>query len=430
MKDYHDNLYVMENQVALCSVENQYDKMEEILKRGLKIIGDKHDCKEYPFFLNNLYHVGFSSGKNDIIDYVFPRIEEYIDNVPNINLIPNEILDAVLYRYDILGNEKGVQKIIGFIKGCKPSSFDEYLALNDIILYYNKRHQNIKDIRSFLDEAQKVSAQMIHDEEERLIFKLNITSLYIEYDYKWQDMTIELFKKAEWYLKYSDKVAIAYIRMVVNVISDAFNKHGNLLNSIAEEDILTKALTLGAPCIKKYKDELFETEDVFIYKKREGFRFLMEYERMKSILNDYTSENYVRQVIESYKQIINLCKREGEKAECYHNIVVYIDEFITLDKGLQEERLEIPNENIYNIMVTERIRVTELFGELKEYLKECDHSKRVAYELLFTIHFCCCFGEKENALFYLRKFEILNIDIRNYTFRIQELYRNLKQYLN
>ena len=60
------------------------------------------------------------------------------------------------------------------------------------------------------------------------------------------------------------------------------------------------------------------------------------------------------------------------------------------------------------------------------YLKKYD--KSLAYYVLYTAYFYMLLGNKQRCLFFFTMFEKYDIDIRNWTMPIQQIYHKVRKY--
>lgn len=434
LKDYQDSEEVKELQIAICSNVHRPQKMIDILKpKVIKHKSKPTDKDYYPIYLNNLYHAAMMQEDSVGIEYAFGKMECYVAAESDINRIPIEMLEAMMYRYDTANNEQGVSRTLAMIKSREPKSFSDYLYLNDIILYYNKRHNNRKGIIDYFDEVYAKLDEMENDEEQKLRFRLRMVQFHFEYNYGWKEITMQLFKDAEIFLSYSQDIAEEYVKMVAGALRDASSMYGQMLLPEQNRHLVTQAILFAERYLHDHREQLFECSDEFLYRKCEAYRFLIDLARLKSLVsNDFYQ--FIKQMIESYEKIIELCLKNEEKSEYIHTIMVYLDEFIVqsevvnmyIGKGVHDDDILKVNKLIQSTSP----RIRDLFDTYKGVLAESNFDRAFAYNTLYAAHFSMCFGNKDDAEFYLSKFEDHGISIKNYRAPIQFMYQNLKTALN
>lgn len=368
------------------------------------------------------------------IDYAFSLIEEYVDNAEDENKIPVPLLEAMMYRYDVRDDMADVEKVKGIISRCTPqASFNKYLELNDVILSYNKRHHNRLPILQYLDEAIEKSREMIPDKERHLVFLLRMAACFTEYNYGWKEITVDCFKNADFYLQYSDKVALQYMAFVVRTLTDVFSRYGMTLPTEQQDHLAKQTYEQIRPHIERFRHDLFELDDMMLYRKREAYRLLLDYAHLR-LLVENCADAFVLQMIESYRNIIRLCRINGDVSEHIRSIVVYIDEYIVQDKVMAENRRrDVQDADIlqsYKHLKAEKENILDLLEELKTLLKKFNYDRALAYDTLYAANFCLYFHDMEQARFLLLKFEGHQVNISNYTRPVQEMYGKLKMTLD
>lgn len=433
LQDYSTHFFYLQALQGVMEVEHRHGEMLDLLKAEVLKASDRNS-EYYPMHINNLYHAAMTLDDPVGVRYAFRHIESYAaahaDDEQNI--LP-EMLDAMLYRYDIEDNKAGVQRVRGIISRRIPRTFDEYLQVNDSVLFYNRRHENREEILAYLDEAEKKAKTMIRDDEHRLRFSLRMVTLYIEFNYKWREKTIAFFTDAEKYLSYSHSIAFEYMRMVLNTVKDA----QMMLNLSLQEDrrdyLLRQILSLAEQYIDKHLRELFECDDELLYMKINAYRFLIDYATLKAMVTDSIDE-YVREMLNSHKAIIDLCRKNGEVSELSHNLMTIIDDYLVA-QGVILGRIHNGNtsqnlSDALKIVNDNRQMITGYHAEFKELLARFGYDRLTADQILWAANFCAVFGEIAEARFLLGKFENHKINIRNYRRHVQQMYHALRIHLN
>ncbi len=430
LKHYQTSKKVNELRSLVCSIEHRPQEMTDILKP--KVIKRKPSDKDYPYYLNNLYHAAMMQEDTVGVEYAFGEIENYVASVTDTNRIPVEMLEAMMYRYDTTDNKTGVTRTLALIASRKPKSFNEYLHLNDIILYYNKRHDNRGGIVSYFDEAYIKLDEMEKDEEQRLGFRLRMVKLHFEYNYGWKEITIQLFKDADRFLSYSQDIAIEYVKMLANALRTSYSMYGQTLMPEQERLLITQTVEHIEQYIHRHNKQLFELSEEFLYRKQDAYQFLIDLAQIKSLIND-EFDKIIVQTIKSYEKIIELCLKNENKSEYIQTITLFINEFIVQVEAVKNYMGSIGNDDISRsekIIRSASPRITELFGIYKTILAESNFDRSFAYYTLYAAYFSMYFGCKEDAKFYLAKFEGHEISIKNFRAPIQLMYQNLKTALS
>jgi len=432
LKHYQTSEKVNELRSLICSMEHRPQEMTDLLKPKVIKRKCKPSDKDYPYYLNNLYHAAMMREDSIGIEYAFGAIENYVASVTDTDRIPVEMLEAMMYRYDTTNNKTGVTRTLALIASRKPKSFNEYLHLNDILLYHNKRHDNRGGIVSYIDQAYIKLDELEKDEEHRLRFRLRMVQLHFEYNYGWKEITIQLFKDADRFLSYSQDIAIEYVKMVANALRTAYSMYGQTLMPEQARHLITRTVERIEQYVRRHNEQLFELSDEFLYRKRDAYRFLIDLVQIKSLTDD-GFDKIIVQTIESYEKIIELCLKNEEKSEYIQTLMAFIDEFIVQAEAVKNYMDSMGNDansRSEKIIRSASPRIMELFDRYKTDLAESNFDRCLAYNTLYAAHFSMYFGRKEDAKFYLAKFEGHAISIKNFRAPIQLMYRNLKTALN
>lgn len=433
LKDYSDHFFYVQALQGVMEVEHRHQEMLDLLKAEILKAKDRNS-EYYPMHINNLYHAAMTLDDSVGIRYAFSHIESYAAAcAEDERKILPEMLDAMLYRYDVENDSAGVARVRGIISRRVPRTFDEYLQINDSIMIYNRRHENREEIIAYLDEAEEKAKTMISDEEQRLRFNLRMVTYYIEFDYKWREKTIAFFTDAEKYLSYSHSIAFEYMRMVLNTMKDAQMMRNLSLQDDRRDYLQRQILNLVGQYIDKHRRELFECDDELLYMKINAYRFLIDYAHLKAMVTD-SIDDYVKEMLGYHRAIIELCRKNGELSELSHNLVTIIDDYLTAQSAIRYG-IHIGNTSqnftdALKIIEDNRRMIKEFHSELKALLARFGYDRLSAYQILWAANFCAIFGEIDDARFLLGKFEEHKIDIRNYRQHAQLTYHALRIYLN
>lgn len=431
LQDYADNFYFNQAQQGIMEVEHRHHEMLGMLRISVMETANRNS-RYYPLYVNNLYHTAMTIGDSVATDYAFQHIETYVASQSDESKIPLEMLEAMMYRYDIGNDSSGVQRVRGIISRRHPRTFDEYLCLNDIIMFYNRRHGNRMEILAYLDESEEKAKTMITDEEQRLRFNLRMITFYIEFNYGWREKTVEMFTDAEKYLSYSPSIAFEYMRMVLNTVKDAQLLHNLSLPPDRLEHLLLQIQNLVGQYIDRHRHELFECDDELLYKKRDAYRFIVDYARLKASVKPCIDE-YVKTLLESYQGIIDLCRKNGELSELAHSLMTILDESLTAESAvryaLSQGDTSVDLKHALKIIENNRRTILEYHGELKRLLSHFNYDRLSAYPTLWAANFCAALGEIGEAKFLFGKFEEHGISVLNYRLPVQQMYHHLRLFL-
>lgn len=431
-RDYKTDAHYAELEGLISAVKHESSAMLSMMKKD--IISEKiRKDESYPLFINNLYHAAMTKGDQIAIDCSFGKIEDYVASADNPYKIPIQMLEAMMYRYDERNDNSGISKVRSIMAQRKPRNFNEYLLLGDIELFYNRRHNKRNEICKYLDEMVDKVNVLEKDEEKRLRFKLRIVLMFVEFNYKWEEITSYIFSNAETYLNYSSQIATEYLKMLVRVVGDAYKFYGKALDERQETVLMKQAFQMALPHIENYKKKIFNLDNQLLYKKREGYRLLIDYARVSTYLNG-SLDDYAGTLIAACKEIISLCRENEEVSELAHSLMSYIDEFIILKMTIQQiisrQDIQQHKEDAFARIQAEEPRVKEYLDELINLLRRFNYDRASAYETLWTAHFCAMYKRIPEAKLHLQKFQEHKVSVRNYTKPVQDMYHNLTDYLS
>jgi hypothetical protein len=393
---------------------------------------DVTEGRDYGLLINNLYHAAMMAEDNIAIETTFSKIENYVSIADDASKIPIPMLEAMMYRYDMLNNLSGIERVRALISHQKVKTFQQFLELGDIELFYNRRHNNRIAILKYLDDVLQEAKVMVKSEEDRIRFQLRIVPLYVEFNYGWKEITTELFNDAAFYLNYSQQISFEYLKMLVRVVLDVNRLYNMSLREEQELRLMSQVYSSSSQYITAFKRHLFNMDDNLLYRKREAYRFLVDYAHVGVFLGN-SLDLYAMQLIESSHRIITLCHVNGETSELLHSLMSYIDEFLELKFALKQElQMGIETNGIHDaltrIMAVDNA-VIEYLDELKRQLKAYNYDRTLAYITLWTAHFCASYNDVKSAKFHLQKFEEHKISVRNFTKPVEQMYNRLLSWL-
>jgi hypothetical protein len=251
-------------------------------------------------------------------------------------------------------------------------------------------------------------------------------------NYGWKEITTELFNDAAFYLNYSQQISFEYLKMLVRVVLDVNRLYNMSLREEQELRLMSQVYSSSSQYITAFKRQLFNMDDNLLYRKREAYRFLVDYAHVGVFLGN-SLDLYAMQLIESSYRIITLCRENGETSELLHSLMSYIDEFLELKFALKQElQMGTQTNGIHDAMkriTAEENAVLEYLDELKRQLKVYNYDRTLAYITLWTAHFCASYNDVESAKFHLQKFEEHKISVRNFTKPVEQMYNRLQSLL-
>ena len=138
---------------------------------------------------------------------------------------------------------------------------------------------------------------------------------------------------------------------------------------------------------------------------------------------------------EIFDRIIEMCRHNGDKREMLHFLVVHADDILTIDNQIRESgkddvgyantmlQKDYDNHRMAYINKAENL-VCEIVNML--YLRKYD--KSLAYYVIYTAYFYMLLENRQRCLFFFTMFEKYDIDIKNGTMPIQQIYHKVRKY--
>lgn len=424
MKEVYGNLYEWKRLKSyLYSNRQEYQQMLDILR---PFENDKRLSKnEHNRTFLNIFHAYRMLDNEEGVRSYISEIEQMFFGRNEYSI---EALDDLLYHYEITHNEEGVKRILDISSSINPEDFSMYLEFLDLQYMHNKRIDNRESNIQLLDKMMERHEQMQENDEVKLRFGLRVLKLYFENNYRWQEISLMMFSRAEIYLTYSRDIAFEYMEAVMLVIQNA--------QSIYNLSLLPEQLKHLFSTIRKHIDSymleydriITTLPDDFVYRKKEMLMRKVTYARLNgNLINDAPA--YIREVCRLENQIIQLCHHNGEEREELHFLVVLTDDILAyydtiqidiangvLDKDILKAQQEHP---IYMEQIKKNME------KINAILRANHYNRSMAYYIFYQSYFNYKLGNIDNAQYALHKFHGTNVSIKNFTVAIQSLYQQV-----
>jgi hypothetical protein len=151
--------------------------------------------------LNNLYYAYTVADDKEGRDSTFRMLEDEFNLNVNHSFCV-EVVEALLCRYEQEGDKSKdkLDNLIHLIKNIKVKDFDGYIRVTDILFLYYRRNNKREEAIAFLDELGEKARSLNLKEESLLIVLLRLVRQYIDFNYRWKEITIDLFRSAEFWV--------------------------------------------------------------------------------------------------------------------------------------------------------------------------------------------------------------------------------------
>lgn len=409
----------------LCSNRHEFSQMLELLKNyeGNKRLSREEQIRT----VLNLYHAYRVLDNEEAVKTYISKLENIVFERKEYSI---EALDDLLYHYEISHNEEGINKVLDISNHIQANDFSSYLEYVDLQYMHNKRIGDMEGNRRLLDKMARKQAEMSDDDEQCLRFGLRILKLYFENNYGWMEYSINLFRQAEAYLKCSQYIAFEYMEAVMLIMQNAQAMYNMSIPFDMVQFLFSTIRKYIDKYMPEYDKQITELPDDFVYRKKEMLMHKVTYAKLLGYL---TKEEpaYLKELCRVEKQIIRLCKNNGEDREALHFYVVLTDEILAFYDGIQ---INI-NRGVTDYDILQAASEESFYMELVKSNMECidnvlrenDYNRSLAYYIFYQSYFNFKVGNIENARYALRKFEETNVSINNFTVVIQGLYQQVKE---
>lgn len=427
LKDFQKEYKYMRLQSYIYSLSHKFPEMTNLLKH---VMNDKRiSPTEKRRTINNLYHAYTTAGDTEGQDSIFPLIEK--ESIVSKSFFP-ETFDILLYRYDYEGesSKDKIEKLINAINSTNIKSFNSYLKFMDTLYAYYKRNDMRDEAIKLLDGLGEKAVEMHLSEEDLLIVLLRLVKSYIELNYRWEEITLVLFNRARFFLSYSRKVAIEFMKMTLTTIECAEQLYSRYIDKRTGELLYSKISKYIAQYISDFKNAYINEDDRLLYMKREYIRSLFVYYRLQACLN-LQFVQYGDNIERLGNKFIGLCRKNEETSELIHALTTFIDEEITFEKCINRAiNRGIAGTDAVRAkqkLASYRVSANKNLEELYSILDQFNFDRACAYSTLWASYFMLYYGDRERAKFLFDKFEQHNISVKNYGIRVQRTYQDYKR---
>jgi hypothetical protein len=400
-------------------------------QRMICILRDVLEDKQLPnkdrrCTINNLYHAYMVANDKEGQDSLIPMMEEEAHREGAARI---ELLEALFCRYEQEGDKDKLEELIKIIKSLKVCTFEQYTQLIDILYLYYKRIGNITENIALLDSLGEKAVDMNVKEEDFMIGSLRMVRLYMDLNYRWEEITIDLFRQAEFYLSYSSKVAFEYMEMTLYTLDNAQLLYDRNLDGCLSSLLLPNIKKYVDKYILEFKNVYTNEDNRFLYLKLKQIRSLLVYYRLQAIL-DKQYMLYGDNLERLNNRAVQLCQENENISELMHSLTTAVDESINFERCVNEVIALNNNDSdmhkVQQKLPTYRDSAQKNLKMLCNMLESFNYDKASGYYILWAAYFQNYYGKREDAGILFDRFEQQQISVKNYTLPVQRMYSELQ----
>lgn len=415
--------YMLSFKTYLAHNNFDYEKMEELESK----CPDTDDESRLVSLINK-FCAYEASGEKEKMKVVISKLLDFKrKGIINIELYR----DLMIYYDEIIADKETADTLAQEIEQLNPVNFDDYLNLIDIAFMYYRRNNYQQKINSLIERiiAENEKRQQ---GEEQMITKIRLMYIMFDNGYKWQEYSVGLFLNRTNFLNRGYRVGAVFIQETYRLLRDVNLLNNQSLNNQLQNEMFADFDKYTKRYISEIESDIAELDDRFLYRKRNLLMLKLE------LLKNKVGDDFVllrKNNDEIFDRLIEMCRHNGDKREMLHFLVVHVDDILTIDNQIRESgkddvgyantmlQKDYDNHRMAYINKAENL-VCEIVNML--YLRKYD--KSLAYYVLYTAYFYMLLENRQRCLFFFTMFEKYDIDIRNWTMPIQQIYHKVRKY--
>lgn len=298
----------------------------------------------------------------------------------------------------------------------------------DLIYSYYKEKGNRNECIKVAMYLNHKSHKMLKSQERRMLYDLQILRIAFETDYGWQEFSIQFIHDRERYCSYSYKTAVTFASIVHIINHDALEVRNKILSDKALDDLCNSIVNHEKSQWQVYRTNLLaEMPKEMLYRRNKLRMDAWNISYFLSEKDNNDLDTYLRERMRIVSLVIDECEHSGNLREQLHYINVMIDEVITflqLSEAIKEE----PNVVVISKNKAYYMKIADKYiKKMTEICEQYKYNRFLAYYLLFLTRYFLFKKDKDQAIYFLNKFENYHISVTNFTLSIQKMYKGLKQ---
>lgn len=415
--------YMLSFKTYLAHNNFDYEKMEELESK----CPDTDDDSRLVSLINK-FCAYEASGEKEKMKVVISKLLDF----KRKGIIDIELYrDLMIYYDEIIADKKTADILAQEIEQLNPVNFDDYLNLIDIAFMYYRRNNYQQKINNLIERiiAENEKRQQ---GEEQMITKIRLMYVMFDNGYKWQEYSVGLFLNRTNFLNRGYRVGAVFIQETYRLLRDVDFLNNQSLNKQLQDEMFADFDRYIERYISEIESDIAELDDRFLYRKRNLLMLKLE------LLKNKVGDDFVllrKNNDEIFDRLIEMCRHNGDKREMLHFLVVHTDDILTIDNQIRESgkddvgyantmlQKDYDNHRMAYINKAENL-VCEIVNML--YLRKYD--KSLAYYVIYTAYFYMLLENRQRSLFFFTMFEKYDIDIKNWTMPIQQIYHKVRKY--
>lgn len=415
--------YMLSFKTYLAHNNFDYEKMEELESK----CPDTDDESRLVSFINK-YCAYEASGEKEKMKNVISKLLE----LKRKGIIHVELYRDLMRYYDeIIADKEAADTLAEEIEKINLACFGDYLNILDIAFMHYRINGNQQKTNSLIERiiAENKKKQQ---GDEQIITQIKLMYVMFDNGYKWQEYSVGLFLNRTTFLNRGYRVGAAFIQETYRLLRDVSLLNNQSLNNQLQNEMFADFDRYIERYISEIESDIAELDDRFLYRKRNLLMLKLE------LLKNKVGDDLVllrKNSDEIFDRLIEMCRHNGDKREMLHFLVVYADDILTIDNQIRESgkndvgyantmlQKDYDNHRMAYINKAENL-VCEIVNIL--YLRKYD--KSLAYYVIYTAYFYMLLENRQRSLFFFTMFEKYDIDIRNWTMPIQQIYHKVRKY--
>lgn len=415
--------YMLSFKTYLAHNNFDYEKMEELESK----CPDTDDESRLVSLINK-YCAYEATGEKEKMKNVISKLLE----LKRKGIIHVELYRDLMRYYDeIIADKEAADTLAEEIEKINLPCFGDYLNLLDIAFMHYRINENQQKTNSLIERiiAENKKKQQ---GDEQMITQIKLMYVMFDNGYKWQEYSVGLFLNRTTFLNRGYRVGAAFIQETYRLLRDVSLLNNQSLNNQLQNEMFADFDRYIERYISEIESDIAELDDRFLYRKRNLLMLKLE------LLKNKVGDDLVllrKNSDEIFDRLIEMCRHNGDKREMLHFLVVHADDILTIDNQIRESgkndvgyantmlQKDYDNHRMAYINKAENL-VCEIVNIL--YLRKYD--KSLAYYVIYTAYFYMLLENRQRSLFFFTMFEKYDIDIRNWTMPIQQIYHKVRKY--
>lgn len=419
---FDDTSYMQTNKTYLAYNEMKYENMVQTDVP----IADSDDVRIVTL-LNNLCAYE-ASGEKEKMANVVRELLQYKKK----SIVKSELYHDLMHYYDEIKHDmQKADALADEVESIKVKDFGDYLKLLDVAFMHYRRVGNQEKVDKLIEKIL-IENEKKQQGEKQLITEIRMLYVIMDNGANWHEYSIRLFQNRQKYLKYNYRVGTEFIKETLRFLKDMNAAYGlslqpHLLNAMfADFDMYID------PYIEGIEADLAKTDERFLYKRKELLMNKLELLKFKVKDNVVAIRNNNDEI---YGRICDMCKYNDAYREHLHFLVVNADDILTVDKQIMEcgeLDADYAQSSDYKNYQNRRIafinNAENIVCKLVDELEKRNFDNTIVYYVLYISYFYMMLGNKQRCLFFFSKFERYEVNVKDWTTPIQQIYNDIQNY--